>query len=90
MGGVCYHVVNRGNGRAEVFHKDGDCDAFVRLFADAHERLPMRVLGYCRRNKWGQAPASSRSSHDSESSAGASPHLFRMPTAISAVGCNGC
>jgi putative transposase len=47
QGGYCYHVINRGNGRAEVFHKDGDYDAFVRLLADAHERLPMRVLGYC-------------------------------------------
>jgi hypothetical protein len=40
QGGYCYHVLNRGNGRAEVFHKDGDYDAFVRLLADAHERLP--------------------------------------------------
>lgn len=47
QGGYCYHVINRGNGRAAVFHKDGDYDAFVRLLADAHERLPMRVLGYC-------------------------------------------
>jgi REP-associated tyrosine transposase len=47
QGGYCYHVINRGNGRAEVFHKDGDYDAFVRLLADAHERLPMRVLAYC-------------------------------------------
>jgi len=47
QGGFVYHVINRGNGRAEVFHKDGDYDAFVRLLADAHERLPMRVLAYC-------------------------------------------
>jgi len=25
QGGYCYHVINRGNGRAVVFHKDGDC-----------------------------------------------------------------
>ena len=47
QGGYCYHVINRGNGRAVVFHKDGDYDAFVRLLADAHERVPMRVLAYC-------------------------------------------
>jgi putative transposase len=46
-GGYCYHVINRGNGRAQVFHKEGDYEAFVRLIADACERLPMRVLGYC-------------------------------------------
>ena len=47
VGGMCYHVLNRGNGRAEVFHKDGDYAAFVELMAEANERLPMRILGYC-------------------------------------------
>ncbi len=27
----CYHVLNRGNNRAAVFHKDGDYEAFVGL-----------------------------------------------------------
>jgi putative transposase len=45
-GGLCYHVLNRGNGRADVFHKDGDFAAFLQLLADANERLPMRILGY--------------------------------------------
>jgi putative transposase len=43
---LCYHVLNRGNGRADVFHKDGDFAAFLQLMADAKERLPMRILGY--------------------------------------------
>jgi putative transposase len=47
VGGVCYHVLNRGNARAEVFHKDDDYAAFVGLIGRACERLPMRVLGYC-------------------------------------------
>lgn len=47
VGNVCYHVLNRGNGRAEVFHKDDDFAAFVDLLAEANERLPMRLLGYC-------------------------------------------
>ncbi len=46
VGGLCYHVLNRGNGRAEVFHKDGDFAAFLQLMADANQRLPIRVLGY--------------------------------------------
>jgi putative transposase len=46
-GGYCYHVINRGNGRTQVFRKEGDYHAFVKLIADACERLPMRVLGYC-------------------------------------------
>ena len=43
---MCYHVINRGNGRAEVFHKEDDYAAFVDLLDEANERLPMRVLGY--------------------------------------------
>jgi putative transposase len=30
-----------------VFHKAEDFAAFVRLFDEAHERCPMRVLAYC-------------------------------------------
>jgi putative transposase len=47
LGGWCYHVLNRGNARAEVFHKEEDYAAFVALFEPACERLPMRILGYC-------------------------------------------
>ena len=46
VGGVCCHVLNRGNGRQDVFHKDEDFAAFLQLLADANERLPMRLLGY--------------------------------------------
>ena len=46
FGGLCYHVLNRGNGRLDVFHKDADFAAFLQLLADANERLPMRILGY--------------------------------------------
>jgi putative transposase len=46
VGGICYHVLNRGNGRAKVFRKEGDYAAFVDLLAAAKERLAMRILGY--------------------------------------------
>ena len=46
-GGYCYHVINRGNARAEVFHKDEDLDAFVRVMGEATIRVPMRVVAYC-------------------------------------------
>jgi putative transposase len=39
-------VLNRGNCRAEVFHKEGDYAAFVDLLAAANNRLPLRILGY--------------------------------------------
>ena len=47
VGGMCYHVLNRGNGRAEVFHKQDDYAAFLKLLAEAIERVPMRLLAYC-------------------------------------------
>ena len=47
MGGVCYHVLNRGNGRAEVFHKKEDYIAFLDLMVQAQDRLPMRLLAWC-------------------------------------------
>jgi putative transposase len=43
----CYHVLNRGNARAQVFHKPADYDAFVELLELACRKRPMRVLGYC-------------------------------------------
>lgn len=46
VGDVCYHVLNRGNARGEVFHKEADYAAFVDLLWAAKERLPMRILGY--------------------------------------------
>ena len=46
VGGVCYHVINRGNRRAEVFHKDEDYGAFVKLIGESCDRLPMRVLAH--------------------------------------------
>jgi putative transposase len=47
VGGVCYHVTNRGNARGAVFHSDDDFQAFVELLSAACNRLPMRVLAYC-------------------------------------------
>ncbi|QEH31717.1 Transposase IS200 like protein [Aquisphaera giovannonii] len=46
-GGYCYHVMNRGNARAEVFHKPADFEAFLAIAAEAMVRVPMRVLAYC-------------------------------------------
>ncbi|HLA85515.1 MAG TPA: transposase [Thermoguttaceae bacterium] len=44
---MCYHVINRGNGRVEVFRKGPDYAAFLKLLGDASERVPMRLLAYC-------------------------------------------
>jgi putative transposase len=47
VGGVCYHVLNRGNGRREVFLKDGDYQAFLKAIGHACVEVPMSVLAFC-------------------------------------------
>ncbi len=48
VGGVVYHVINRGNGRMRIFHKPADYDAYVKILLEGLEVVPtMRVLGYC-------------------------------------------
>ena len=47
VGGICYHVINRGNRRATVYHTTEDYDAFVCLIEQACSRVPMRVLAFC-------------------------------------------
>jgi putative transposase len=39
-------VLNRANGRLRFFKKDADFDAFEQVLAEAHERVPLRILGY--------------------------------------------
>lgn len=46
-GGVIYHCLNRGNARQRLFHKPADYDAFIAILAEAQERLPIDLLGYC-------------------------------------------
>ena len=47
QGGYCYHVLNRGNARRTVFHKDGDFAAFVKLIRQAGERVEVPLLAFC-------------------------------------------
>ena len=44
---IVYHVINRGNGKQEVFHKEKDYEAFMKLIKEAKERYPVKVYGYC-------------------------------------------
>ena len=45
--GHAYHVLNRGNGGAIVFHKEGDYRAFLDLLATAKTKHPVKVFGFC-------------------------------------------
>ena len=47
VGGLCYHVINRGNARSAVFHDSSDYLAFIRLIGESSKRLPMNVLAAC-------------------------------------------
>jgi putative transposase len=42
-----FHVLNRGNDRATVFHKEGDYRAFLRCFAAAKAHHPVRTFCFC-------------------------------------------
>ena len=45
--GHAYHVLNRGNGGAPVFHKDADYAAFLELLRAAKARHPLKIFGFC-------------------------------------------
>lgn len=44
---VIYHVLNRGNGRMTIFHKDGDYLAFLRVLGEGLSRYPVDLLDWC-------------------------------------------
>src|SRR5262245_38136535 len=43
----CYHVINRGNARGDVFLKDADYEAFLKAMSHASVEIAMPVLAYC-------------------------------------------
>ena len=45
-GGI-YHVLNRGNGRQDLFHKPADFEAFLRVLAEGLDQYPLDLLAYC-------------------------------------------
>jgi putative transposase len=45
--GGCYHVINRGNNRAAVFHRPADYNAFVTLIRRAQKRRPLDLFAAC-------------------------------------------
>jgi putative transposase len=47
IGGLVYHVLNRGNGRLPIFRKPGDSLAFQDLMVDAKERAEIEIFGFC-------------------------------------------
>ena len=46
-GGIIYHVLNRGVGKATLFRSRKDFEAFQRCLVQTQQLLPMRILAYC-------------------------------------------
>jgi len=45
--GLIYHVLNRGNGKEKIFHKEEDLWAFIELIKEAKKRYPLDIFAYC-------------------------------------------
>jgi putative transposase len=45
--GYCYHLLNRANKRAQVFHSDEDYSQFLALLSRAQDRLELPILALC-------------------------------------------
>lgn len=45
--GLIYHVINRGNNRQDVFRKEEDFQAFLRVLTELKARKPFELYGYC-------------------------------------------
>jgi putative transposase len=43
----CYHVINRGNQKAQVFHCDSDYSAFLAVMNEAQDRAYLPLLAVC-------------------------------------------
>ncbi|HZF31706.1 MAG TPA: transposase [Gammaproteobacteria bacterium] len=47
VGGVCYHILNRGNDRKTVFHEAADFEQFLTIVGEASTRYPIELFAYC-------------------------------------------
>jgi putative transposase len=45
--GFVYHILNRGNGKQEVFHIDQDYKVFTHLMGEAKTRYSVKIFAYC-------------------------------------------
>lgn len=45
--GLIYHVINRGNNRQVIFHKEADYACFVSLLQESLKRYAVEIFSYC-------------------------------------------
>ncbi len=46
-GGIVYHVLNRAAAREEIFKRQSDYEAFLRVIERTHLLVPVRILSLC-------------------------------------------
>lgn len=47
VSGCCYHLINRGNNQAPVFHEPADYAAFLSLIRETQKHLELPILAAC-------------------------------------------
>jgi putative transposase len=47
VAGHCYHLLNRGNKKAQIFHERADYEQFLGLLSRAQQRLELPILSAC-------------------------------------------
>src|SRR5438876_1050570 len=45
--GLVYHALNRAVARLPLFQKEADYEAFERVLAEVHARVPLEIFAYC-------------------------------------------
>jgi REP element-mobilizing transposase RayT len=45
--GACYHVINRGNRRQEIFERKRDCELFIDKLGEFSEVFSVEIFSYC-------------------------------------------
>ncbi len=45
--GHCYHMLNRANLRATIFHKPADFEAFEKILDEALDQYEIDLFAYC-------------------------------------------
>jgi putative transposase len=47
IAGLMYHVINRSNGRVELFNTDGDYQSIENSIVEAHDEYAVNIYAYC-------------------------------------------
>src|SRR4051812_10730430 len=47
IAGYCYHVLNRANNKARIFHDEADYSAFVRFMSEVERHCSASLLAAC-------------------------------------------